>query len=101
MTLTTPRSAAFLDRDGVLNVDRGFVWRPHEFEWIAGAIDGVRRLNDAGYLVIVVTNQSGVARGLYSEEDVLTLCRWADTELARHGAHIDGWYYCPHHETDG
>jgi D-glycero-D-manno-heptose 1,7-bisphosphate phosphatase len=85
----------------VLNVDKGFVWSPEQFEWIPGAIQAIRRLNEAGFLVIVVTNQSGVARGLYTEEAVQELSRWADRELAAHGAHVDGWYYCPHHTDHG
>jgi D-glycero-D-manno-heptose 1,7-bisphosphate phosphatase len=95
------RPAAFLDRDGVINLDRGYVWSPDQFEWTPGAIQAIRRLNEAGYLVIVVTNQSGVARGLYTEDAVRALSSWVDEELARHGAHIDGWYYCPHHSEFG
>jgi D-glycero-D-manno-heptose 1,7-bisphosphate phosphatase len=85
----------------VLNVDKGYVWSPDQFEWVPGAIDAVRRLNQAGYLVIVVTNQSGVARGLYTEDAVRALSNWADQELARHSARVDGWYYCPHHAEFG
>jgi D-glycero-D-manno-heptose 1,7-bisphosphate phosphatase len=77
------------------------VWHPDQFEWIPGAIDAIRRLNEAGYLVVIVTNQSGVARGLYTEEDVEVLSRWADRELALHGARIDAWYHCPHHPDFG
>lgn len=94
------RPAAFLDRDGVLNVDKGYLFRSEEFEWIPGAIEAVKRLNDLGYLVFVVTNQSGVARGYYGEADVARLHDWMNGELARHGAHIDRFYYCPHY-TEG
>ncbi|HXD43743.1 MAG TPA: HAD-IIIA family hydrolase, partial [Pseudolabrys sp.] len=68
--MSTARAAAFLDRDGVLNVDHGYVHRLDALDLIPGAADAVRLLNEAGYLVIVVTNQSGVARGYYVEADV-------------------------------
>lgn len=95
------RPAAFLDRDGVLNRDTGYVYRAEDFVWLDGAKLAVKRLNDAGYLVVVITNQAGVARGLYSEDDVARLHRWINEELRRDGAHIDAFYYCPHHPTAG
>jgi D-glycero-D-manno-heptose 1,7-bisphosphate phosphatase len=88
---------AFFDRDGVLNVDHGYVSQPEKFEWIPGAPETVRLLNDAGYLVIVITNQSGIARGFYDETDVHHLHALMQESLATQGAHIDAFYYCPHH----
>ena len=95
------RRAVFLDRDGTINVDHGYVFRAGEFEFISGAPEAIRRLKDAGYLVIVVTNQAGIARGLYSEADVHELHRHLDRELARHDTSIDAYYYCPHHPEKG
>ncbi len=91
------RPAVFLDRDGVLNHDDNYVHRPEQVRWVDGAIDAVRWLNDAGYYVFVVTNQAGVARGLYGEEDVRLLHGWMQDELRRAGAHVDGFEYCPYH----
>ncbi len=88
--------AVFFDRDGVLNHDQGYLYRPADFEWIPGAVEAVRHLNSLGFLVFVVTNQSGVARGYYSEDDVAGLHAWMNAELAKFGAHIDAFYYCPH-----
>lgn len=93
----TAQGAVFLDRDGVLNQDTGYPYRPEQIVWTPGAAAAVRRLNQAGFLVFVVTNQSGVARGYYSEADVQALHRWMASELVIQGARIDGWRYCPHH----
>ncbi len=93
----TARPAAFLDRDGVLNVDHGYVYRPEQLEWIEGAPEAVRILNEAGYYVFVITNQSGIARGLYNESDLKAFHAHMQESLASHGAHIDAFYYCPHH----
>jgi D-glycero-D-manno-heptose 1,7-bisphosphate phosphatase len=95
--LIVKRPAAFLDRDGVLNEDTGYVHRAEQVRWIAGAQKAVRWLNDAGYLVFVVTNQAGVARGLYEEEHIHSLHEWMERELRGHGAHIDCIEYCPYH----
>lgn len=92
--------AVFLDRDGVLNVDKGYLYKKEEFEWMPGAIEAVKRLNGQGYLVLVVTNQSGIARGYYREDDVIALHAWMNGELGLHGARIDKFYYCPHY-TEG
>ena len=91
------RPAVFFDRDGVLNRDIGYLHQPDEVEWLEGAQAAVRLCNDAGYFVFVVTNQAGVARGYYGEKDVLSLHAWMNGELARQGAHVDAFEYCPHH----
>lgn len=91
------RPAAFLDRDGVLNVDHGYAHRPEQLEWIKGAPEAVRLLNEAGYYVFVVTNQSGIARGYFEEEAVKSFHAHMQDSLAEHGAHIDAFYFCPHH----
>ena len=91
------RPAAFLDRDGVLNVDHGYTFRPDDLELIPTAAAAVRLLNEAGYTVIVVTNQSGVARGLYPETAVKAFNAHLQDVLQADGARIDAFYYCPHH----
>jgi D-glycero-D-manno-heptose 1,7-bisphosphate phosphatase len=101
MTAPSPRPAAFLDRDGTLNVDVDYAHRPEQITWIDGALDALRRLNQAGWWVFVVTNQSGVARGLFDEAAVDRLHDWMAADLARRGARIDAFYYCPHHATKG
>jgi len=91
------RPAVFLDRDGTINLDKAYVFRPDDFEWLPGAIEAIRSLNEAGVYVFVVTNQSGVARGFYAEAEVAHLHDWMQTELAVFGAHIDDFRYCPFH----
>ena len=93
----TLRPALFLDRDGVLNEDHGYVHRWEDFRWIAGAKATVAAFNRAGWLVIVVTNQSGVGRGYYTEADVHALHEAMAEDLAAEGAHIDAFYHAPHH----
>ena len=95
------RPAAFLDRDGTLNEDTGYVHRPDQFRWLPGATETIRLLNDLGYLVLVVTNQAGVARGYYRESDVVALHAWINGQLRPLGVHIDAFYFCPHHPTEG
>ena len=87
--------AVFFDRDGVLNVDRGYVGQIEQFEWIKGAKRAIALLNKMNILTFVVTNQSGVARGYYREEDVVKLHEHMANELATEGAWIDAFHFCP------
>lgn len=91
------RPAAFLDRDGVLIEDTGYPHKPEEARWVPGAAAAVKALNDAGYLVFVVTNQAGVGRGYYPESQVGVMHRWMAGVLAAQGAHVDAFEYCPDH----
>jgi len=91
------RPALFLDRDGVLNEDRGYVSRWEDFRWIPGARETVAAFNRAGWLVIVVTNQSGVGRGFYTEEAMHALHARMGEDLAEVGGRIDAFYYAPQH----
>jgi D-glycero-D-manno-heptose 1,7-bisphosphate phosphatase len=93
------RGAAFFDRDGVLHIDKGYLYKPDDVEWTQGVVGAIRLANEAGLLVVVVTNQSGVARGLYSEADVTKLHAWMTAQLGARDARIDRFYHCPFHET--
>ncbi len=93
------KRAVFLDRDGTINIEKEYLYRVQDFEFIPGVPEAIRLLNQAGIMVVVVTNQSGVARGYYTEEDVENLHRHISGELGHHGAHVDVWLYCPHHPS--
>lgn len=89
--------AIFFDRDGVLNEEVGYLYEIKKFKWIDGARDAIKFCNEHGILTIVVTNQSGIARGMYTAQDVEILHDFMQKSLSEVGAHIDGFYYCPHH----
>ncbi|WP_386692578.1 MULTISPECIES: D-glycero-beta-D-manno-heptose 1,7-bisphosphate 7-phosphatase [unclassified Lonepinella] len=91
------KKAIFLDRDGTLNVDHGYVYQIDDFQFIDGSIEALKELKSMGYLLVVVTNQSGIARGYFTEEQFLQLTEWFDWSLADRGVDLDGIYYCPHH----
>lgn len=93
--------AVFLDRDGTINVEKEYLHRIEEFSFIPGAPEAIRLLKDAGFLVIVVTNQSGIARAFFDEAAVHNLHRHMDAELAGIGTAVDGYYFCPHHPSHG
>jgi D-glycero-D-manno-heptose 1,7-bisphosphate phosphatase len=92
-----PREAVFLDRDGTLIEEVHYLAAPKQVRLIPGAADAVRKLNDAGVLVVVVTNQAGVARGYFPESRVAEVHARLSELLAAHGARIDAYFYCPHH----
>lgn len=89
--------AVIFDRDGVLNVDHGYVFEPDKLEWIEGARRAVRRCNESGVLAIVATNQSGIGRGYYDEAAMHALHEQMRADLAAEGAHLDAIYFCPFH----
>jgi D,D-heptose 1,7-bisphosphate phosphatase len=89
--------AIFLDRDGTINIDHGYVHQIDDFEFIEGSINALKKLKEMGYLLVLVTNQSGIARGYFTEAQFLQLTEWMDWSLAEQGVDFDGIYYCPHH----
>ena len=89
--------AVFLDRDGTINVEKNYMFKTEEFEYNEGALKALRRLNDAGYLLVVITNQSGIARGYYTEQDYYKVDNWMKKDLLSRGIMISASYYCPHH----
>jgi len=89
--------AVFLDRDGTIVEDPGFLHEPEKAKLLPGAAEAIRRLNEAGYRVIIVTNQSGIARGRYTVRDYEAVQERLGALLTAHGARIDGAYFCPHH----
>ena len=95
------RRAVFLDRDGTINVEKDYLYRIKDFEFISGVPQALKRLQDAGFLLVLVTNQSGVARGYYTLEDVEILHDYMRKELSKLGVMLDGIYVCPHHPTLG
>lgn len=97
----TPRAALFLDRDGVINEDLGYVHSPDRTRWLPGVFERVRTATARGMLPIVVTNQAGIGRGYYTEAVFLEYTRWIHTEFRRRSAPLFATYYCPHHPTAG
>ena len=88
------QKAAFLDRDGVINVDTGYVSKIKDFKWIDGAIDALKILKENNYLIIIISNQSGVSRGFFSKQDVHDLHKWVNVQLSEHNIQIDDFFFC-------
>jgi len=105
MTNRTPpppfRPAVFLDRDGVINVDHGYVHRIEDFEFVDGVFDFCRDAHEKGYLLVVVTNQAGIGRGYYTEAQFLALTEWMRAQFDTQGAPIAAVYHCPCHPEFG
>ncbi len=93
------RKALFLDRDGVVNVEKNYLHKIEEFELVEGIVEVCRAYQENGYLIIIVTNQSGISRGYYSEEDFAQLSQWMVKHFKTLGITITHIYHCPHHES--
>lgn len=89
--------AVFLDRDGTINVEKHYIYKIEDFEFLPGALEGLRLLQDAGYLLIIITNQSGIGRGYYTEDDFWHLNEWMVDKMKETGIRVNKIYYCPHH----
>ena len=88
--------AVFLDRDGTINADKNYLYRPEDFEFLPGAVEALKMLQASGFLLIIITNQSGIARGYYTENDFAILTEWMLGRLKESGVNIAEVYYCPH-----
>lgn len=95
--MTNQTKALFLDRDGTINVEKNYVFRKEDFEFIPGVLDIIRKYQDDGFLIIIITNQAGIARGYYSEDDYFILTEWMLGKFEEEGIKITKVYYCPHH----
>jgi len=93
--------AAFLDRDGVINVDHGYVWRVEDFDFVPGVREAAAELARLGFAIVVITNQAGIARGMYTQADFARLTEWMRERFAEAGVTLAGVYHCPHHPTEG
>ncbi len=93
--------AVFLDRDGVINVEKDYVYRISNFVFIDGVHSGLLRMQELGFRLVVVTNQAGIGRGYYTDDDFHILTEWMKREFESHGVHLDAVYYCPYHPHFG
>ena len=94
------KRAVFLDRDGVINVDKAYVHKVSDFEFCKGVFEALKNFQALGYLLIIVTNQSGIGRGYYKEEDFKKLTDWMLKEFEKRGIDIANVYYCPQHPNE-
>lgn len=99
--MTEFRPGLFLDRDGVVNREVGYLYRPDQVLFTPGIFDLCRHAQALGFAIIIITNQSGIARQLYSETDFHSLMNWMTEEFLRQKVRVDGYYFCPHHPDFG
>ncbi|MBI3901590.1 MAG: HAD family hydrolase [Nitrosomonadales bacterium] len=95
------KKALFLDRDGIINLDQGYVYQPEKFEFVEGIFDVCRYADEQGYLLVVVTNQAGIGRGYYTEQDFQNLTQWMLGQFAKQDITITAVYHCPYHPQAG
>lgn len=93
--------AVFLDRDGVINHDTGYVFKIKDFKWMPGIKTGLKKLSDKNYKIIIVTNQAGIGRGYFKRKDVIKLHQWLKKECRKNQINIHDIFFCPHHPTHG
>jgi len=92
-----PVPAVFLDRDGTVNVEKNYLHKSSDWQWIEGVPNAIKQLKDAGYMVVVISNQAGIARGMYTADDVKILHKFVNSDLQKIDTKIDGFYFCSHH----
>ncbi len=96
--MTDLKKAVFLDRDGVINIDTGYIYKPEQVTFVDGIFKLCRNIQKLGYVLVVITNQSGVARGYYTEDDVKNVHNWISHKFLEQGILITSFYYCPYHK---
>ena len=101
IAMPAPRKALFLDRDGVININHGYVHTPEQTDWVPGIFELVAAAHAHGFLPIVVTNQAGIGRGLYAEAAFLDYTTWMHAQFAARGTPLLATYWCPHHPEAG
>jgi len=99
--MTGKNKAVFMDRDGTIIEDTGYIDSPERVKFLPGSIEAIKRLKDAGYKVVIISNQAGIARGLLTEDMLQTIDKYIHKKILSGGTHIDGSYYCPHHPEHG